>query len=158
MLDSWDTVFVDMVISPACQDTLETKQAWPFQHLSNTWPEGNQEKKSYELICHKNVKSVSRICKIKLSFNWAYIIELYSKPWHANIRCSAWIIEREEERQIELGRELLQARLEVTFCLAHIPQHERMDKQKKEGKEGTTLVEHRDGSYPCPLPPHFAFF
>lgn len=111
-----------MAISPACQDTLEAKQTWPFQLLSNTWPEGDQEKKkSYELISHKNINSVNRISKIKLSFNWAYIIELYNEPWHTNIRCSAGIIEKEEGRQIEWGRELFQARLEVTFCLAQIP-------------------------------------
>lgn len=109
-------------------------------------------KKGYELTSHQNIKSANRICKIKLSFSWAQIIKFYSEPWDVNIKCSLCIIEREEESKLNWEESFL-ARLEVT-CLAHIPQHEMMAKQRKEGKGATTPVQHRDGSHPCLLPPH----
>lgn len=56
-----------------------------------------------------------------------------------------------------MGKGALSSQIGGHLLSSTDPTHEMMAKQRKEGKEAPTLVGHRDGSYPCALPPHTAF-
>lgn len=56
-----------------------------------------------------------------------------------------------------MGKGALSSQIGGPLLSSTDPTHEMMAEQRKEGKEATTLVGRRDGSYPCALPPRTAF-